>query len=254
MIQAFMQDSIDGTKMIALVRILSALIWMSVVLGPLPAQEAKKTDSRDTYLREVKEPTLAQELVRRFQSDQDARKELIKFQVAHQLVGKAHIDKVDPKIAAEYKVAIEKVKEEDRKNLQWMKGVVGKHGWPGKSLVGVIGAQNAWLLVQHADADRDFQELCLKQMQALPPGEVEPRHLAYLTDRVLVGRGKKQKYGTQAEFRDGKAVPSPIDEEAAVDERRKVVGLEPLAEYLKTLEAVYMKHPQAEIKEQAKTR
>jgi hypothetical protein len=179
---------------------------------------------------------------------------LIKFQVAHQLVGKADLDKLDPKIAAEYKAAIEKVKQEDRKNLQWLKEVVGTHGWPGKSLVGVIGAQNAWLLVQHADADRDFQELCLKQMQALPSGEVEPRQMAYLTDRVLVGRGRKQKYGTQAEFRDGKAVPSPIDEEATVDERRKAVGLEPLAEYLKTLEAVYSKPPRAEIKEQDKTR
>jgi hypothetical protein len=235
--------------MMTLLRILTALIWSSLVLGPLPAQEAKKTNSQDTSLREVKEPTLARELIRRFQSDQDARKELIKFQVAHQLVGNVDVDKLDPKIAAEYKVAVEKVREEDQKNLRWMKGIVGKHGWPGKSLVGVIGAQNAWLLVQHADADRDFQELCLKQMQAKPPGEVEPRHLAYLTDRVLVGRGKKQKYGTQAEFRNGKAVPSPIDEEATVDQRRKAVGLEPLAEYLKTLEAVYTKPPQAETKE-----
>jgi len=43
--------------------------------------------------------------------------------------------------------------------------------------------------------------------------------IAYLTDRILVGTGKKQKYGTQANLKDGKAVAAPIDDEEHVDER-----------------------------------
>jgi hypothetical protein len=203
------------------------LAWLVLAAGFAPGQES------------VKEPGLARELRARFQSDQAARKAWIDFLVKHKLVGKVDLDKIDPKVAAEYRALAEKVQSEDRKNLLWLKGVVAKHGWPGKSLVGPRGARDAWLLVQHADSDRAFQQACLTKMEALPKGEVEPRDVAYLTDRVLIGTGKKQKYGTQASFKEGKVVVSPIEDEEHVDERRKAVGLPPLAEYLKVLEKMY---------------
>jgi hypothetical protein len=59
--------------------------------------------------------------------------------------------------------------------------------------------------------------------------KVEPQHMAHLTDRILVMRGKKQKYGTQATWVNGKIVASPIEDEATVDERRKALGLEPMS-------------------------
>jgi hypothetical protein len=70
-------------------------------------------------------------------------------------------------------------------------------------------------------------------------GEVSGTDLAYLTDRVLVADGKKQRYGTQFHRVDGKLVPQPIEDEAAVDDRRKAVGMGTLAEYRKQMEAVY---------------
>jgi hypothetical protein len=233
---------------------LFVLIWMTAILGQLPAQEAKKPDPLDKRCSEVQEPSLAKELNRRCQSDQDARKEWVQFLAEHRLFSTVELGKLDPKMAAGYKAVLKKVTDEDRKNLRWMKKVVAQHGWPGKSLVGAAAAQNAWLLVQHADADRDFQELCLKKIQALPRGEAEPRHIAYLTDRILLGRGKKQRYGTQAVIKDGKAIPSPIEDEAKVDDRRKAVGLEPLADYLKTMEAFYTKPSQTATKGQDKGR
>ncbi len=148
---------------------------------------------------------------------------------------------LDQKIAAEYTAVIEKLQSEDRKNLRWLKEVVSRHGWPGKSLVGSKSAHYAWLLVQHADSDREFQQTCLTKMEALPKGDVEARDVAYLTDRILVGTGKKQKYGTQTNFKDGKAVAAPIEDEEHVDERRKALELEPLEEYLKLIEEVYIK-------------
>ncbi len=42
-------------------------------------------------------------------------------------------------------------------NTQAMKQIVAQHGWPGEKLVGAMGAQAAWLLVQHVDHDREFQ-------------------------------------------------------------------------------------------------
>jgi hypothetical protein len=38
-------------------------------------------------------------------------------------------------------------------------------------------------------------------------GEADPKHLAYLTDRVRMAEGRPQLYGTQvADIRDGKAI------------------------------------------------
>jgi hypothetical protein len=207
--------------------------------GAVCGQEARKTAPSENEFRESREPELAKELRTRMQSDQAARKEIIDFMIKQKLADNVDLATLDPKIVAQYMALVEKVKGEDRKNVLWVKGVVDKHGWPGKSLVGAASAHDAWLLVQHADADRDFQQTCLSKMEALPKGEVEPRDVAYLTDRILVGTGKKQKYGTQAGIKDGKAVAAPIEDEERVDERRKSVGLGPLEPYLKELEVVY---------------
>ncbi len=212
------------------------------------AQDSKPAAPLDEQLRGVKEAALAKELIRRTAVDQAARFDFINFTAKNKLLGPVDLKKLDPKLAEGYKSKLAKMQEADRDNLRWLKDVVAKHGWPGKSLVGAKAAQDAWLLVQHADTDRDFQESCLKKMEALPKGEVEPKNIAYLTDRVLVGRGKKQKYGTQAMFKDGKAVAQPIDDAEHVDERRKAVGLQPLAEYLKMVEKLYSTPRDAEAK------
>lgn len=203
------------------------------------AQNSKPAVPVDGQLRGVTEPALAKELIRRTAVDQAARFDFIDFTAKNKLLGQLDLKKLDPKLAEGYKSKLAKMQEVDRNNLRWMKEVVGKHGWPGKSMVGAKAAQDAWLLVQHADSDRDFQESCLKKMEALPKGEVDAKNIAYLTDRVLVGRGKKQKYGTQAMFKDGKAVAQPIDDAEHVDERRMAIGLQPLAEYLKMVEKMY---------------
>ena len=92
----------------------------------------------------------------------------------------------------------------------------------------------AFLLVQHADADKEFQKKCLELLkEAVAKKQALPTDYAYLTDRVLVGEGKKQLYGTQLMPKDGKLVPQPIEDEANVDARRKELGLPPLADYLK---------------------
>jgi hypothetical protein len=79
---------------------------------------------------------------------------------------------------------------------------------------------------------------CLDLMKAAPKGEVEPKHVAQLTDRILVKEKKKQIYGTEL---NGKFVPEPIEDEANVDKRRAEVGLMPLAEYLKITREFYEK-------------
>ena len=116
-------------------------------------------------------------------------------------------------------------------NTAWLKRVVSERGWPGRRLVGDGGADAAWLIVQHSD-DLDFQRLCLELISAaVEADDVSPSNLAYLTDRVLVREGKRQRYGTQ--FREGELgmEPFPIEDAEHVDDRRAAMGLMPLAAY-----------------------
>jgi len=123
--------------------------------------------------------------------------------------------------------------EADRENLPWLRRVIAEHGWPGASMVGTDGAHAAWLLVQHASADRPFQRHCLDLMTAaVEAGEAAQRDLAYLTDRVLLAEGRQQEYGTQLTSRGGKWVPRNLRDLEGVDGRRAAVGLGPLADYL----------------------
>ena len=91
-----------------------------------------------------------------------------------------------------------------------------------------------WLLAQHADADPAFQAECLPLLAAaVEAGEAARASLAYLEDRVCVGRGEPQRYGTQgADGEDGRWRPRPLAEPDEVDRRRADAGLEPLATYV----------------------
>ncbi len=141
------------------------------------------------------------------------------------------------------KVALQRMQEQDARDTSRLKEIVQAHGWPGASLVGKQGAHDAWLLVQHADLDAAFQRRCLALMEKLPANEVSGKDLAYLTDRVLLAEGKPQRYGTQFE-KDaaGKWVPKQLEDPGRADERRKAVGLEPLADYAKRMAATYDQH------------
>ncbi|HEY4262824.1 MAG TPA: DUF6624 domain-containing protein [Schlesneria sp.] len=189
----------------------------------------------------IKQPELAKDLRTRVEWEQRLRKESVEFCLKHKLTeGNVDLESLDPKVAAIFNSLKRRLEDADSQNLFWLKEIVTKHGWPSKSLVGGQGAKDAWILVQHADTDRDFQQKCLDQMKALPKDEVDPRDTAYLTDRVLVGTGKQQLYGTQVIIKNGKFVPNPIENPDKVDERRKAIGMESLQEYLKFVEQAFL--------------
>jgi hypothetical protein len=128
----------------------------------------------------------------------------------------------------------------DEANTQRMKEIVEHIGWPTRSKVGSHASEMAWLLVQHADHDRAFQRTCLDLMRAQPEGEVLSRNIAYLEDRVRVGEGRPQIYGTQFYADEaGNFGPRPIEDPDHVDERRQAVGLQPLSDYARDVEQSY---------------
>ena len=130
----------------------------------------------------------------------------------------------------------------DKENLAKLEAIVEKHGWPTISMVGKEAAEAAFLVVQHGVHDPAFMNKCLKLMEPhLKAGEVSKQNYALLYDRTALQAGKKQRYGSQVEAKDGKWVMKPCEDPARVDERRKSMGLPPMKEYLRIIEENYGK-------------
>jgi hypothetical protein len=132
----------------------------------------------------------------------------------------------------------------DADNTRWLAEVIGHRGWLGPSVVGQDGADAAFLLVQHADADTAFQARVLPLLaQAYRTGQATGQQFALLTDRLAVARGTPQVYGTQVALVSGRAVLKPILDSAGIDARRASVGLPPLRVYLRLIDSAYTAHP-----------
>ena len=165
-----------------------------------------------TYSR----PDIRNELGRMIAPDQDARHE----------VARAKGDQRAEKIA--------KVKEIDAENLPKIKEIFKQVGFPTVAMVGRDGVSTAFLLVQHADADPKFQEYALELAEPLMKRrELSRRQYAYLVDRVRLGKGEKQIYGTQVDVVSGKAVVKPVVDPKNLDARRAEMFMGPEADYLK---------------------
>ena len=128
----------------------------------------------------------------------------------------------------------------DGHNLAELKPLLDKYGWFGIGKFGSNADRDAWLLVQHADQDIEFQKKVLAALEPLAKtGETNLKNYAYLFDRVAVNlrqpdkRGL-QRYGTQGRcIGPGTWAPFPVEDPESLDARRAEVGLMPEAEYQK---------------------
>jgi hypothetical protein len=128
----------------------------------------------------------------------------------------------------------------DAANLRRLKHIVSQDGFPTVAMVGNDGVDAAWLMTVHAATDPDFQDRVLKLAAGqVRRGEIRRDQVAMLTDDLLAGRGKPQRYGTNFEMRDGELKPTPMEDEAGIDKRRRAVGLGSLANYACILRAMY---------------
>ncbi|MFM9438384.1 hypothetical protein ACFDR9_005490 [Janthinobacterium sp. CG_23.3] len=124
----------------------------------------------------------------------------------------------------------------DLANLRRLAEIVEQYGWPGVRFAGIKGSQSAFLVLQHADLENQQKYLPLFR-DAVSKNDAPASELAMLEDRVRVGAGQPQIYGTQVQ--DGQ--PVPIEDEANVDRKRAAVGLMPLEDYMKKLGIRYQK-------------
>ncbi len=128
----------------------------------------------------------------------------------------------------------------DMENTRWLKELIAREGWPSAAKVGREASNSAFLIVQHAIHDPAFQRMMLDTITlGFQKGEVDGQSYALLYDRVTVKAGGKQRYGTQAQIRNGRIVFDPIEDSSKVDSLRASVGLPSLAVYRRTLDSVY---------------
>jgi len=133
----------------------------------------------------------------------------------------------------------ERWKQVDRQNTSDLKALLETYPWFTITEFGPEADINAWLLVQHADHDPDFQKSVLTKLEKLyRVSETKPANYAYLFDRVAaswhdLSKRTLQRYGTQGTcVAPGKWEPIPMEEPSKIDVRRKEIGLGALAEYM----------------------
>jgi len=128
----------------------------------------------------------------------------------------------------------------DSTNTSWLKAYVARWGWPTAAQVGGEAVQAAFLIVQHAVHDTAFMRAMLPAIeQAHHRGELQGDAVAMLTDRLEVKAGHPQIYGTQLSLQNGRWELDPIADSAAVDARRRKMGMMPLADYLRLVDSAF---------------
>lgn len=127
----------------------------------------------------------------------------------------------------------------DSVNTAWLKAYVARWGWPTRAQVGREAVGAAFLIVQHAVHDTAFMRQMLPLIQeSYRRGDLDGGAVALLIDRLEVKAGHPQIYGTQLHLEDGRWVLDPIADSDRVDQRRRQMGLPPLADYLRLVDSV----------------
>jgi hypothetical protein len=120
----------------------------------------------------------------------------------------------------------------NNENVSRLTQIIDDKGWPQKSAVGSRAASVAFLIVQHSDLETQKKYLPML-MAAANIGEAEWSSLALLIDRIEMGEGRPQIYGSQVSYNTHtkKYEPYQVVDEQHLDKRRKAAGLGSAREY-----------------------
>ena len=128
----------------------------------------------------------------------------------------------------------------DSINLIKVTEILDKYGWIGIDKVGGQANQSLFLVIQHSDLKTQQKYLPMMR-EAVKNNNASVSALALLEDRVALGEGKRQTYGSQIGYDDEteKSFVLPLEDPENVDKRRAKVGLQPLASYVKQWDIVW---------------
>lgn len=127
--------------------------------------------------------------------------------------------------------------EIDKANSEALKKIVAEYGWPSIKTFSKVTDYQAWIIVQHADHDLDFQEAMLRLIREEAKNKnTSLSNFAYLHDRVNFNKKNPQVYGTQGGCKGkGNWTPYDLKEPEKLDAYRKSVDLPPMEEFKKRM-------------------
>ena len=118
------------------------------------------------------------------------------------------------------------ISETDSSNLIVVNQILNEYGWLSADQIGEKANSTLFLVIQHSD--QETQEKYLPMMRnAVKEGNASASSLALLEDRIALGNGELQIYGSQVgkDPRIEEVYVLPLMEPEKVNERRASVGL-----------------------------
>lgn len=125
----------------------------------------------------------------------------------------------------------------ERTNAERLKDLMARCGWPSAATHGAQAVKDAWLVVQHADRDPDFQKGVLAAVERAG-GDGMNQSFAHLYDRIAVMEKRPQHYGTQLSAPTNHYCAlefDRMDDRAQVEARRARLGMAPLEAYRRSV-------------------
>jgi hypothetical protein len=128
----------------------------------------------------------------------------------------------------------------DSINLIAVTAILDEQGWVGADKVGPQANQTLFLVIQHADLPTQQKYLPVMR-EAVKNKKASSSSLALLEDRVALGEGRRQLYGSQIGYDEtkGKYYVLPLADPDQVDDRRATMGLGRLSDYVKSYDIVW---------------
>jgi len=120
----------------------------------------------------------------------------------------------------------------DSSNLVIVEQILDTHGWLSSEEIGTDNS-TLFFVIQHSN--QETQEKYLPMMRkAVKEGKAYSSRLALLEDRIVIGKGELQVYGTQMGLNQesGETYVLPMIEPEKVNERRAEIGLGPIEDYV----------------------
>lgn len=123
----------------------------------------------------------------------------------------------------------------DERNRKRLNEIIREHNFPTTKLIGRDAMRGVFLIIQHADGDREWQKSQLVNLkQAVDAGDLPKQNYAYLYDRIKVNEGQAQRYGSQFEnvnSEKGIAQLRPTEDLDNLNQRRKAMEMMPIETY-----------------------
>jgi hypothetical protein len=120
----------------------------------------------------------------------------------------------------------------DEINLGYVIQIIDKCGMPTLETAGKKGMTAVWLVIQHSD-EQTRKTYFPMLLEAARKGDLERQDIALMQDRMLMETGKPQLYGSQVIMENGVNYELyDLKEPETVDQRRAIMGMGPLIDYL----------------------